>query len=156
MNVEHLSADAHQYIQQLEETNSTWKTKYDQLVDEYRLLLYKRFGRSSERIDVTQQLLFDGPEQKRPEDEAEEGEQVAVNSYTREKRGRKPLDEKLPREEIIHDIAEDEKTCACGAELKRIGEEVSERVQVIPEQMYVERHTPMTAAGSPAKPQSSE
>ena len=140
MDVEQLPAEARQYIRQLEKTNTVWKRKYDQLVDEYRLLLYKRFGRSSEGIDVTQNLLFDESKQTRSQDDREEVEQVTVDSYRREKRGRKGLDEKLPREEIIHDIGEDEKRCACGAELKRIGEEVCERVQVIPEQMYVERH----------------
>ena len=140
MDVEKLPAEARQYIQQLEETNTVWKRKYDQLVDEYRLLLYKRFGRSSEGIDVTQNLLFDESKQTRSQDDREEVEQVTVDSYRREKRGRKGLDEKLPREEIIHDIGEDEKRCACGAELKRIGEEVCERVRVIPEQIYVERH----------------
>jgi transposase len=144
MNVGQLPVEARKYIQELEEnlerSNATWKTKYDHLVDEYRLLLYKRFGRSSERVDVTQELLFDASEQISPQDDGNEIEPVTVNSYTREKRGRKPLDEKLPREEIIHDIPEQEKQCACGAELQKIGEEVSERLQVIPEQIYVERH----------------
>jgi transposase len=140
MNVKQLPSEARQYIENLELANANWQTKYTQLVDEYQLLLYKRFGRSSERVDVTQELLFDASEQIPPQDDGNEAEPVTVNSYTREKRGRKPLDEKLPREEIIHDIPDDEKKCACGEELKRIGEEVSERLQVIPEQIYVERH----------------
>ena len=140
MNVEQLPLEARQYIGDLELANANWRTKYTQLVDEYRLLLYKRFGRSSERVDVTQELLFDSSEQIPAQDDGTEADPVTVNSYTREKRGRKPLDEKLPREEIIHDIPEHEKQCACGGEMQKIGEEVSERLQVEPEQIYVERH----------------
>ena len=62
LNVEELPVEARTYIRELEgkleAANTSWKTKYDHLVDEYRLLLYKRFGRSSEREDVTQELLF--------------------------------------------------------------------------------------------------
>jgi len=142
MNIEQLPVEAREYIRQLEEnlekTNDSWKAKYEQLQEEYRLLLYKRFGRSSEAVDVTQQLLFHEPDSEAVDDG--EPEAIAVASHTRKKRGRKPLDEKLPRETIVHDIPEEEKRCACGAELTRIGEEVSERLQVIPEQIYVERH----------------
>ncbi|MFP4551857.1 MAG: IS66 family transposase, partial [Spirochaetales bacterium] len=44
------------------------------------------------------------------------------------------------RIEVVHDISDEEKRCGCGDELMRIGEETREVVQVIPEQMWVERH----------------
>ena len=151
MNVAALPVEAQDYIYTLEskithltedlsQVQERWRGKYDQLVDEYRLLLYKRFGRSSERIDVTQKLLFDEGEQTAPDEERTEDDTATVTGYTRKKRGRKPLDEKLPREIIVHDIPDEEKRCACGNELTKIGEEVSERLQVIPEQVYVEKH----------------
>lgn len=50
---------------------------------------------------------------------------VEAPTHTRAKRGRKPLPDNLPRIIITHDLPEDQKFCACGACLKRIGEEVS-------------------------------
>jgi transposase len=61
-------------------------------------------------------------------------------SYTRNKPGRKPIDEKIPRQEVILDIAEEEKTCGCGSPLVCIGEDVTERLVMIPEQVYVVRY----------------
>ena len=42
------------------------------------------------------------------------------------------MPESLPRVDVVHDISEEEKHCACGCELKRIGEEVSEKLDIIP------------------------
>lgn len=61
-----------------------------------------------------------------------------VKAYKRRKCGRKKLSEDLPRREIYIDIPEEEKHCACGAELVKVGEDRSERLQVVPAQIYVE------------------
>jgi len=103
--------------------------------EEYALLIYKRFARSAERlpIDEKQQLLFTCEAETTEETEDEDQHELfEVKSYTRKKPGRKPLDPKLERRETIIDIDEDEKTCACGATLTRIGEEISEKLQIIP------------------------
>ena len=72
------------------------------------------------------------------EDEAEE--KIDVPAHARRKRGRKPLPEALPRVEVVHDIDDADKICACGCELTRIGEEVSEQLDIIPAKMQVIRH----------------
>ena len=71
---------------------------------------------------------------------AEEGpyKEEIVKSYKRRKCGRKKLSEDLPRREIYLDIPEEEKQCACGTTLVKVGEDRSERLQVIPAQIYVE------------------
>jgi len=43
-----------------------------------------------------------------------EPETVVVEKHIRKKTGRKPLPDNLLREEVIHDIPEEEKVCACG------------------------------------------
>jgi transposase len=116
------------------------ETRYDHLKEEYRLLLYKRFGRSSEKESGEDQpSLFEEAEVTADPEVVETGA-ITVEKHTRQKRGRKPIDESVPRVDIVHDIPEEEKLCACEHELVKIGEEVSERLQVIPEQIYVERH----------------
>ncbi len=110
------------------------------LLEQIRLLRAQLFGRKSEKIkpgsSVQPLFLFDMPE---PEIKEEE-EEVHVPAHNRRKRGRKPLPEELPRLEVIHDLDDSEKVCGCGCELSRIGEEVSEQLDVIPAQVRVIRH----------------
>lgn len=120
------------------------KNRYDNdtniLLEQIRHLRGKLFGRKSEKLamdtNIQPLLLFDMPE---PEDvEVDEPEEeVHVPPHTRKKRGRKPLPEDLPRIEVVHDISEEEKTCKCGCELTRIGEEVSEQLDIIPAKAQV-------------------
>src|SRR3990172_10191608 len=57
------------------------------------------------------------------------------------KRGRKPLDPALPRQVERHELPESERICPHdGATLTEIGVEVSEQIEVIPQQVRVIRH----------------
>ncbi len=67
-----------------------------------------------------------------PENIEPEKETVAIEAHQRQKRGRKALPKDLPRVEVIHDIDESKKVCGCGTHLSRIGEEVSEKLDIIP------------------------
>ncbi|MCP4119579.1 MAG: transposase, partial [Desulfobacteraceae bacterium] len=110
------------------------------LLEQINHLRAQLFGRKSEKIkcdnDAQPLFLFDMPE---PE-VIEEEDEVHIPAYNRKKRGRKPLPRELPRVEIIHDIDECEKVCGCGNELNRIGEEVSEQLDIIPAKVRVLRH----------------
>ncbi len=114
----------------------------ERLNEENRLLRQALFAPKSEKLPIgesPQWPLFDMPENP-PEEDSEEDEEVVVPEHTRKKRGRKPLPENLPRVEMVHDIPEDDKTCACGCELSKIGEDVSEKLDIIPAKMRVIRH----------------
>jgi len=112
----------------------------DILLEQIRHLRAQLFGRKSDKVypDSSAQPLplFDMPE---PDPESQE-ERVEVPAHTRKRSGRKPLPEDLPRVERIHDIEEAEKVCGCGCELSRIGEEVSEQLDIIPARVQVIRH----------------
>ena len=52
---------------------------------------------------------------------------------------RRPLPDSLPRVEVLHDLVS--KDCpACGQGLQRIGEEVSEQLDIVPAKFFVRRH----------------
>lgn len=69
------------------------------------------------------------------------GDQVDVPAHKRAKRGRKPLDPALPREVVRHELPEDERVCPHdGSALSEIGVEVSEQLDIIPQQVRVIRH----------------
>ena len=128
-------------IEKLQKENERLERKTETLSDELELLRHKIFGRRSEKLTDEERL------QMRLFDEAEQGsgeeipaETVDVSPHRRSKRGRRPLPANLPREEIVHDIPEEEKVCGCGAPLVRIGEETSEQLEFVPAKIRVIRH----------------
>ena len=122
-------------------------TKYEEeihhLQEQLRLLRNELFGRRSEKQPCPhpdQTLLFDSNQAPAPENHQRQDDTIVIGAHRRKKRGRKPLPENLPRIDIIHDLSDDEKQCACGAELTRFGQEVSEKLDYIPARLRVERH----------------
>jgi transposase len=82
-------------------------------------------------------VLFDDPASSSPEEP--EPPAIPVAAHTRKSTGRKPLPKHLERHEILIDIPDEDKQCACGHELSRIGEEISEKLEVIPVRLIVKR-----------------
>ena len=114
----------------------------DRLEMELRLLRQKLYAPKSERIVIEPEVqphLFNEAEAM-AEIEEKAAEEQEIVSYRRKKGGRRPLPENLPRIEEVHDIPEDEKVCGCGYRLRRIGEEVTEELDIIPRQCRVIRH----------------
>jgi transposase len=107
------------------------------------LVLMKRdkFGSTSEKFTELQpeQLLFNEIEREAKTAEPEQTE--LIEGYARKKKGRgakKPFPADLPREEIIIDLPESEKICPKdGTALKEIGEEITEKLKIIPAQLSV-------------------
>lgn len=114
------------------------------LKEQIQLYKQKLFGRKSEVFSsetVDQAQLFNEAEAAAEEEKVEAAELITVPEHQRKKRGRKPLPDDLPREEIIHDLPEKEKQCACcGKALPEIGKEATEELAIIPEQVKVIRH----------------
>jgi len=64
-----------------------------------------------------------------------------VPAHTRKKRGRKPLPDKLPRIDIIHELPDGERRCDIdGQQLTEINAVVSEQLDIIPAKIQVIRH----------------
>ena len=128
----------------IEEKNSviaSYQLKYEGLLEQIRLSRQKRFGSSSEK-NLLQQDIFDEPGIELPEEVKQEiSDEVEVKSYKRKKHPvRTALPKDLPRETIIHDISDAEKICECGKHLVRIGEEITEQLKFIPAQLSVVQH----------------
>jgi transposase len=116
------------------------------LEEEIRFLKDKLFGRKADRWsaeELRQGRLFNEAEQgagQQPTETEQQVSSIPVASHTRQPRGRRALPANLPREEVVHDIPEEQKVCACGASLSRIGEETSEKLKIIPPKLIVVRH----------------
>lgn len=115
-----------------------YEKEIDLLREQIRLLYARIFGKKSEKggADAGVQLsLFDMPE---PEGEPLP-ETTEIPAHTRQKAGRKKLPAELPRVEVVYDIPESDKVCACGHGMSRIGEDTSEKLDIIPAVIQVIR-----------------
>lgn len=137
-NIENLKEKVHY----LEENNHHYEVENKILREQVRLLKSKIYGRKSEKnvaIDTGQALLFNEAEEFSLPDK-DEREEIEIPAHKRKKRGRRPLPDDLPRVDVIHDLSEEEKVCACGCEKSRIGEDVSEQLDMIPAKIQVIRN----------------
>ncbi|MFA0077739.1 IS66 family transposase [Vibrio artabrorum] len=116
------------------------------LVEKLNLARRKRFGSSSETMPP-QDLEFNeaethadttGEEEAADTQNDETSEAKNTSSETK-RRGRPKLPEDLPRERVVVDIPESEKTCSCCQSLLcKMGQSTSEKLVYIPVKLYVE------------------
>lgn len=107
-------------------------------------LRHERFGQSSERRALLDQLELQLFELKEDKAEAEAATQTdaaptqAVQAFTRRKPARRPLPEHLPRERVVYPIPS---ACpCCGGVLHKLGEDVTETLELVPRQWKVIQH----------------
>jgi transposase len=120
-----------------------YQEKIHYLEERIRLLQNELFGRKSEKRypdDHRQLPIFDQPSTETNADESGIQKTIVIAEHQRTKRGRKPLPDDLPRVDVIHDIAEEEKVCACGVRLTLIGQDTCEKLDYIPAKVRVLRH----------------
>jgi len=144
MNADELREFAARLITEIADTRrevSLKQIKIDQLTHEMAILKRWKFAARSEQLQGEQRHLFD--ETVEADLEAIELELTALQraeerAAPKQQPRRAPLPAHLPRTEIRH---EPESTvCACGCALKRIGEDVSEKLDYVPGVFSVERH----------------
>ena len=125
----------------------TVSVERDLLKEKLAAQLRQLFAARSEARGTEQKDLFLNeaealaPTAATPIAEEVAADDVEVAGHIRKKRGRKPLDPNLPREIVRHELPESERVCAHdGAALVEIGVEVSEQLDIIPQQVRVIQH----------------
>ncbi len=117
------------------------QTKIDQLTHEMALLKRWRFGRRAEQLEPAQASLLD--ETVEADLAAIETELASLRTAPKAdtepgKPRRAPLPPELPRVVVHHEP--DYTACTCGCQLRRIGEDVAEKLDYTPGAFTVERH----------------
>ena len=113
-----------------------------------RKLRHERFGQSSERGALLDQLELQLADLEADAAQAEAAAQMAaaatsekitVASFERRRPARRPLPEHLPRERIVYPAPS---ACPCcgGTTLRKIGEDVTETLELVPRQWKVIQH----------------
>src|SRR5262245_1251416 len=108
-------------------------------------LRHDKFGQSSERGAILEQLELSLADLEEDASAAATAAQMAaaqakieVRSFERRKPARRPLPEHLPRERIVYPAPA---SCpCCGGVLHKIGEDVTETLELIPRQWKVIQH----------------
>jgi transposase len=103
-------------------------------------LRHEQFGQSSERGALLDQLELQLAELEEDVAQAEAvAETITVPSFERRKPARRPLPAHLPRERIVYPAPA---VCPCcgDARLRKIGEDVTETLELIPRQWKVVAH----------------
>jgi transposase len=101
-------------------------------------LLRARYGPRRERLNENQLFLFAAEILTTGKKESVPRDEPVSDRPQRKGHGRHRLPKSLKRQRIVFDLAEHEKQCPeCHGELKRIGEEISERLEYVPASMMV-------------------
>jgi len=140
------------YNAELVKTVEQQQETIEQLREELALYRRKLFGRSSERFvdDESQLRLFETGDEQASGDEIEDDQED--DSKTKRRR-RKKKSEKIPshlkRKVIEADVSPEQRMCSCcGDEMPIIGTDVTERVDLIPAELFVwEIRRPKRACG---------
>jgi transposase len=108
-------------------------------------LRHEQFGQSSERGALLDQLelqladLEENAAQAETAAQMATSERITVPSFERRKPARRPLPADLPRERIVYPASS---TCPCcgDSRLRKIGEDVTETLELVPRQWKVIQH----------------
>lgn len=130
------------------EIQSAFKAMSDEILhlrEIIKSLRNEKFGRKSEKFPYTGPTLFDETEVLASQPvETKSNETVSDAGASKPKKtsgGRKPFSDKLERRDVVHDLPESEKVCPHdGTVLVKCGEETTEKLSVVPRQVFVERH----------------
>ena len=141
--VELLRAERVELLEQIRQKDRELESVQHQL----QALLRRYYGRSSEKMDPNQRLLFEDLIDKAiPERPAEdEADAPAAPKRQCKGHGRRRLPSDLPREKVIHDLPDDQKLCPCCGTLRHIiGKETHEQLDYIPARVKVIEHIRLT------------
>ena len=135
--IEAIRQEAHNYVirmleqailarQRMFGASSEQMTAQSRLFDEAEVLAQT----STEAQDIVpiaaQEAIADAPSDK-PDVKPARGKRVALATG-------------LPRVDVVHDVPEALRTCACGTAMVEIGQDISEQLDIVPMQVRVLRH----------------
>jgi transposase len=115
----------------------------DKLTHENALLKRMKFAAQSERFNPEQKSLLEDEIEAdlaavASEIDALQAAQTPASAEDKKVPKRLPLPAQLPRREICHEPGST--TCQCGCQMKRVGEDVAEKLDYVPGVFTVERH----------------
>jgi len=112
-------------------------------LEQYRLAQHRRFGASSEKTQLPEQLGFFNEIEATADPSVPEPAPEQVLPRRKKQKGKREQDYSgLPTEQVVHELPEDERVCpVCGGPLHACGHEVLRReIEIIPAQVKAVEH----------------
>ena len=145
-------------IEQQQKELASSRSRNKVLEEKLRLLNQKHFAKSSEKNPGQAELQFLNEaemlhsqavlDEAQASDDDESDDGIVVGAHTRKRAKKRRLPSELPRCDVIHDLSDEQKQCACGLTMSVIGEEVLEQLAIVPQQFYVIVHRKLKYACS--------
>jgi transposase len=143
-----LSAQEYEALRASQAELRVVKVERDLLKEQLKAFQRKLFAAKSEARSTAQKDLFFNEAEAlaanpstAPAQEDEVAPTLKVAGHTRKQCGRKPLDPALPRVEVRHELPESERVCPHdGQALVEIGVQISEQLDIVPQQIRVIEH----------------
>lgn len=135
-------------LENQQEKIATIELQYHNLRQQLANLLQHRYGKRSEKLpEVIYQIsLFDN--QDLPQEPPKTGETTEAITYVRKKRnGHRHVPQDLPKIRIEYKLEDLTCPCGCGNQLHKIGETVTEQLEIVPAKIYVKQHARFKYAG---------
>jgi transposase len=138
-------AACHAMIAQLLDELRQVQRNNSQLEHQLQELLRRMYGRSSEKLDPNQLILFaemlqqlQGEQAAAPSTPPQPTSIATASKPVKTPHGRRQFPADLPRRRVEHDLPEHEKNCPCCAKLRRkIGEVITEKLGYQPAKVFV-------------------
>lgn len=145
---EQVVAQHSEVLTHFEQTVASQQRTIEKQQHEIAQLLRRLYGPRQERIDPDQLTLFDADELRELLAEGESAqtspdqeEPPAPRRRRRNGHGRRLLPEHLPREQVFHELSDEERLCpGCGELRQEIGRETSEQLEYVPASFKVLEH----------------
>lgn len=127
-------------VEAIERLNHTLRVKLNTAIEALHIERQRLYGPKSEK-SPGQVELFDEVEVDAASEEAvDDSPQSTPAPNTRAKPVRKPLPADLPRVRQVHELPDEQRHCPCGCRLEKIGEQISEQLDIIPASVQVIEH----------------
>lgn len=121
------------------------------MLEQAVLARQRMFGASSEQMSAQSRLFDEAEALAQTSTQAQDFAPIAAAASASAQgthkpdvkpgRGKRtPLAAGLPRVDVLHDVPEADRTCACGTPMVEIGQDISEQLDIVPMQVRVLRH----------------
>jgi transposase len=133
-------------LQSQQEKIQTIEQQYENLQRQVTNLLRGKYGKSSEKLPdgyIQLNLFGDSKSLEKPIEEP-----TQTITYIRKKRnGHRNVSDDLPRVRIEYKLEDLSCPCGCGNQLEKIGEAITEQLEIVPAKIYIKQHVRFKYAG---------
>jgi transposase len=130
-----------------QEKIQTIEQQYEVLQRQVINLLRSKYGKSSEKLPegfIQLNLLDNNKSLEQPTEPIKK----EIITYERKKRdGHRNIPDNLPRARIEYKLEDLTCPCGCGSQLDKIGEVITEQLEIVPAKIYVKQHVRFKYAG---------